>query len=407
MTPTARQRTPMLALLAADGISRLGNAMTMTAIPWFVLVTTGSAARTGMVIFAGAFTAVLSLLFGGVLVDRVGFRTASIVGDLASGLSVASIPLLDATVGLEFWQLLVLVFTGELLDTPAQVARYSALPRAAALAGTRFERVNSASDALFTLGSLAGPALAGVLIVAVGPANVLWLDAVSFLISIVLVKTLVPADLVQPAGDGDAGYCRQFREGMRFIRQERLLFPLILLLAVMNVLIGPIDVLIVPVYAKEVFDSAYALGLMAAAGAVGSLLGNVVFGWAGHRLSRRAVFFFGFISLPAVLLSLSSTPGLAVTLAVLAGLGFGLSLTNLLEYTIYFERIPEGMRARVLGLAGAIGWCTVPVGRLTGGGLIEAFGLPDGLLVLGLAALPLPFVVWIVPGFRDMRAPQG
>jgi hypothetical protein len=394
MTPTARQRTPMLALLAADGISRLGNAMTMTAIPWFVLVTTGSAARTGMVIFAGAFTAVLSLLFGGVLVDRVGFRTASIVGDLASGLSVASIPLLDATVGLEFWQLLVLVFTGELLDTPAQVARYSALPRAAALAGTRFERVNSASDALFTLGSLAGPALAGVLIVAVGPANVLWLDAVSFLISIVLVKTLVPADLVQPAGDGDAGYCRQFREGMRFIRQERLLFPLILLLAVMNVLIGPIDVLIVPVYAKEVFDSAYALGLMAAAGAVGSLLGNVVF-------------FFGFISLPAVLLSLSSTPGLAVTLAVLAGLGFGLSLTNLLEYTIYFERIPEGMRARVLGLAGAIGWCTVPVGRLTGGGLIEAFGLPDGLLVLGLAALPLPFVVWIVPGFRDMRAPQG
>jgi MFS family permease len=98
-------------------------------------------------------------------------------------------------------------------------------------------------------------------------------------------------------------------------------------------------------------------------------------------------------------------PALPLTLAVLAGFGLGLGLANVLEYTIYFERIPEGMRARVLGLAGAIGWGSVPLGRLAGGLLVESFGLTATLAGLALACLPLPLLMLIVPAFRDMRAP--
>ena len=82
------------------------------------------------------------------------------------------------------------------------------------------------------------------------------------------------------------------------------------------------------------------------------VVGTLVFGAIGHRLSRRAVFFVGFAVVPATLAALALEPALPLTLAVLAGFGLGLGLANVLEYTIYFERIPEGMRARVLGLAG-------------------------------------------------------
>ena len=73
------------ALTAADNISRLGDVMTAVVIPWFVLETTGSAGRTGVVVFAGAVAVVISLFLGGTVVDRLGFRRINILGDFASG----------------------------------------------------------------------------------------------------------------------------------------------------------------------------------------------------------------------------------------------------------------------------------------------------------------------------------
>jgi MFS family permease len=65
---------------------------------------------------------------GGPVVDRIGFKQASIVVDLAGALTVASIPLLYHTTGLSFWQLLVLVFLGGFLDAPGHTARQSLVP---------------------------------------------------------------------------------------------------------------------------------------------------------------------------------------------------------------------------------------------------------------------------------------
>jgi MFS family permease len=403
---TDRRALPLMALIAADNVSRVGNTITAVAIPWLVLTPTGSAALTGLAVFANALPVVISLLFGGVIADRYSYRRVSIVGDLASGATVAMIPLLDHTVGLAFWQLLVLVFLGTLLDIPAEVARTSAIPELAAQAGLRLERATALSESVLTVVSLVAPALAGVLIAVFGASNVLIIDALTFALAAAMVARFLP-DRPQSAQhtDESQGYVADFRRGLRFIRHERLLFPLVIFFAAMNLAIGPIESVFVPVYANEVFGSSVALGLMAAANGGGALAGTLVFGAIGHRLSRRAVFFVGFAVVPATLAALALEPALPLTLAVLAGFGLGLGLANVLEYTIYFERIPEGMRARVLGLAGAIGWGSVPLGRLAGGLLVESFGLTATLAGLALACLPLPLLMLIVPAFRDMRAP--
>jgi MFS family permease len=83
-------KLPLAILLLASAISQIGDAMAMVALPWFVLQTTGSAALTGL---AGAVTvlpAFLAGIFGGVLVDRLGYRRSSIIADLVSGLAIAS-----------------------------------------------------------------------------------------------------------------------------------------------------------------------------------------------------------------------------------------------------------------------------------------------------------------------------
>src|SRR5262245_36963353 len=124
----SRERLPFYALLSATAISLVGNAMTALAIPWFVLETTGSAAKTGISGFFAILPTAISAFFGGPLVDRLGSKRASVLSDVASGVSVATIPLLYATVGLEFWHLLGLVFLGAFLDAPGATARQALLP---------------------------------------------------------------------------------------------------------------------------------------------------------------------------------------------------------------------------------------------------------------------------------------
>ena len=85
-----------------------------------MLITTGSPALTGLAVFFNFVPAVLAAFFGGVVVDRLGFRTTSIAADLASAAAVAAIPLLEVTVGIEIWQLMALVFLGALLDAPGR-----------------------------------------------------------------------------------------------------------------------------------------------------------------------------------------------------------------------------------------------------------------------------------------------
>ena len=144
----ASGRTSLRALLTANAISLTGNKMTLLVIPWFVLETTGSPSRTALAGFFAFLPIPLSSLLGGPLIDRVGFKRMSILADLASAGAVAAIPLLHATIGIEFWQLLVLVFLGALLDAPGGTARASLLADVAEDAETTLERATSLEDAI-------------------------------------------------------------------------------------------------------------------------------------------------------------------------------------------------------------------------------------------------------------------
>src|SRR5262245_56487269 len=196
-TRTVDDRLPIFALLAANTISLAGSALTMIALPWFVLQTTGSAAMTGLAGFFVALPGFVAGIFGGTLVDRLGYKRVSIVADLVSGIAIALIPLLFITVGLAFWQLLALIFLGSLLEIPGVTARRALLPELAAMASVRLERVNGAFEAIQHLALLLGPPLAGILIVWLGASNVLWIDAATFAASAAIVTLAIPTALVR------------------------------------------------------------------------------------------------------------------------------------------------------------------------------------------------------------------
>ncbi len=97
-----QSRTPIYALLTANTLSFMAEAIAMVTIPWFVLELTGSYAQMGIIGFFTVMPRVIATFLGGQVVDRIGFRTSSIASDLLSGLSVCGIPILYATGHLTF-----------------------------------------------------------------------------------------------------------------------------------------------------------------------------------------------------------------------------------------------------------------------------------------------------------------
>ncbi|HET6821590.1 MAG TPA: MFS transporter, partial [Anaerolineales bacterium] len=191
-TRKARNTLPLYSLFIANAISLIGNVFSLIAIPWFVLQTTGSATQTGVTGFFTILPVVLAGFFGGTLIDRLGYKRTSIIADLASCVTTALIPLLYIKIGLEFWQLIVLVFLGALLDAPGSTARAALLPELAEQAGIPIERATSLVHVIERGARFVGAPLAGFLIGIMGTANVLWLNAASFIVSAAIIGFFVP-----------------------------------------------------------------------------------------------------------------------------------------------------------------------------------------------------------------------
>jgi MFS family permease len=374
-------RTPILTMLAAATISRLGNEITNLAVLWFVLETTGSAARAGLVGFFTLFPIVIALFFGGALVDRFGYRRMSVIADIASAITVAMIPILHHTVGLPLWALLALVFLGAILDTPGHTARRAMLPDLARRANMPIERATSLLESSSAVVSLVGPILAGVLVAAVGTTSALFVDSATFVISAALIARGIPA--VRVARDTASRYMDEVLEGLRFLRASRLLVTIMVAAAVANLFAAPIGGVMLPVFAHDQGWSARYLGFIFAGFGGGALIGSLVYGVIGPRFRRRpmlAGFFIG-IGVAIMLFAIAGSIATAMLLAFLAGLPLG-AIGPLLG-AVQLERIPEELRGRVLGAVGSVSMSAAPLGMLIAGPIVEWSGTDAGFIIGG------------------------
>src|SRR5437879_8214904 len=83
------KQLPIYAFFTGSGISYTGDVLTLLAIPWFVLQTTGSVEQTGITAFFSTLPTVLTAFFGSTIVDRLGYKRTSVLGDTASTVTVA------------------------------------------------------------------------------------------------------------------------------------------------------------------------------------------------------------------------------------------------------------------------------------------------------------------------------
>lgn len=404
-----RDRIPILALLSANAVSVLGNSMSAVAVPWFVLQTTGSAAKTGLTGAVMALGTVLAAFFGGPIVDRLGFKHTSVLSDLVNSATVALIPLLFMADYLAFWHLLVLVFLGAVLDAPGLSAREALIPDLARSARMTLERANSADAAIPRLAQFLGPPLAGMLIAALGAVSVLWLNAATFVFSAILVAAVVPSirrtNVGNTSTEEEQSYFIQLLEGMKFVLSSRLILSLVFVVTVANLLDGPLQAVILPIYADKIFSSALSLGLILGGFGGGALAGTFLFGAIGHRVPTRLTFVLCFVlGGPSSYLALAATPPLPVLVGVFAVVGMLAGPINPISSTVFQRYTPLEMRGRVFGVLNAASLAATPIGMALGGLLVEGVGLVPTLVGMGACYLVITMTMFFNSSLYEMDA---
>jgi MFS family permease len=403
-----RNRRALVGLYVAAGVSLMGSRISFVALPWLVLITTGSPLKTGVVSFAELVPYVVVNAVGGPLIDRMGARLAAVSANATSAVLVAAIPLLHHLGALEFVVLVALIAPVGALRGLADSAMRVLLPEAVAAAGVSMTRAVTVFDGVSRAAALVGAPLGGVLIAAWGTINTLWLDAFSFVVAAASVALLVR--VARPAPDAEAErvpYLRALREGAVFLRTDRLLRMIAVMLLITNLFDQAYLSIFAPVWAHEVADSSVVLGLLFGASSAGAVVGNIVFTVVGTRLARYPTYTICFLVVGAPrLVAMAFSDEVWMVLPVCFAAGLDAAAINTILGTVEYERIPAEMLSRVLGMMAAISWAGIPLGSLLGGWIVPQLGLTGGLLVAGGAYLLVTLVPVFSATWRQMSAPQ-
>ncbi|MGW2993206.1 MFS transporter [Streptomyces sp. NPDC001193] len=372
-----------MAVYVAGAVTALGTQMTLLALPWLVLETTGSATRAGLV-FAGQVLPMALLGFaGGEVIQRLGARRTMVISDLARAPVVALIPLLQTLGTLNLAVLMAIVTALGVLAVPYHAAqRVLAMellsPHARSLA-----RANSALAGVTNGSAFVGPALAGALIPLAGTTSVIWLDAATFAFSGLLLLRRVPA------GGGGAGRSaagpRGLWAGVRHLCGDWFLSRAMLSTVVFGLMLRT-QMITMPVLAFTRFEGdARVGGLLIAAYGAGGLVGSV----AAYVLAARvAPVRLACTALVCVALPLWTllVPGPASVLVVAVGLSSAAApLANAPLMGLLSARLPDGFGPKVLQAVVTISTLAGPLGFLAAGAVLDRAGVAATLW--GVAAL--------------------
>jgi predicted MFS family arabinose efflux permease len=362
---------PMAALLVAEVLSTTGSQMTGLALPWFVLVTTGSASQLALVVAAEVAGFALFAIPSGSLLARLGPQRTMRLCDAVRAPLMLLVPLLHWTGDLNLPILVVLAFVLGVASTPYSAGQHVIVAEILDQDEATVERGNALLQGATRITMLCGPALAGVLIAAVGAPTVLVVDAASYLVAFALVTLFVPiAADVQPDGAEDG---RGLLAGVRCLMRDPLLrgwtSALVVGDASFSVLFLSIPVL---VFAHYGADPRLAGALLAAWG-VGAVIGNV----ANYRSSRIG----GLRQAPwqvlvqAAPLWALAAPVPAIALAGALGLsGLANGMVNPTLHAFLTLRPPPAVRAKALTAANAASSIGAPIALAVAAPAFAAYG---------------------------------
>jgi len=387
-------------VVLARFISLTGTNMTTVALPWFVLATTGSTTKMGLVLACSTLPAFVLGIPAGSVVAMLGARRSLILGDSLRAPLLVSIPVLHAAGVLTFPVLLVLVTAIGVFAVPYAAASSSLLPELVGENEREVARAQAALQVAIQVTGVIGPVLAGVLIPVLGAPQVLYVDGGSYALSALIVAGLVSAGRAVPRADRRRGVLA----GVRHVFADRLLASIVTVALVAHVALAALFASL-PALAFRAFHDAHVAGVLFSSDAVGSVLGGLLALRLARRFSPLRVGIAGFalMAAPIWLLAIGHSIPLAVVVMFVFGIGGPLGVSPI--SALLTTRAPAEIRPKVVAAFLSITSAGTPLGAaLTGYAIV---GLGFATTYLGIAAamtFATLLLVWCVREARPVVA---
>ncbi len=383
-------------LLAADLVSMTGSSMVPVALSFALAGRGAGAGAIGSVLFAETMPMALLLLLGGVVADRLSPRPVMVAADAVCFLAQAV--------------LAVLLFTGRAplvaiipLSALIGVGAAFAMPGRSALlvrivAGEQLQSANALLTMASSISSLIGPGVGGLLVASVGPESAVGIDALSYLVSAVLLLRL-RLRIPPPERQEESSVAASFAAGWTEFRRHRWIWLLAAQASLVFLLSwGPFTVLGALTYAALPHGSVQWGGLLSILGAgvgIGALLG------ARLRPERPILFcLLGFLIYPVVPFGIALHWPFAVQACCMLVAGTGFGLYNVLWETSVQRTIPPDLLSRVSSFDQFSSFCMMPLGFVVAAPLSDWLGTDRALILGGVITV---LCITLCLGLRDIR----
>lgn len=379
-------------------VGSVGSQLTVVAIPYQVYAETHSSLQVGAVSIAQLGPLIVGALIGGSVGDAVDRRTLLLVASCALALTSLALSL------------------NSLLHHPSVVAIYLVSALAAGLTGFANTARNAAVPTLverrllapayafmqiiLQVGTVAGPALAGLLIGAIHVQWVYGVDAMTYGVTLAAVFLMAP---IPPAAGAARPGIGSVMEGLRYLRGRQQLQGVYLMDT--NAMVFGMPRALFPALAATVFHGgATTLGYLYAAPGAGALLGAVTTGWVTRTRRQGWVIFLAVVVWGAAITVFGFSHVLVVSLVLLAVAGWADVISAVLRNTVLMSSIPEQFRSRMASIQMAVVQGGPRLGDLEAGGVATAISTEFSIVSGGIACMVgAALLLCALPGFRRYR----
>jgi MFS family permease len=386
-------------------VSLLGDGVFLVAMAWQVYALSNSPAALALVGVAMTVPTIVFLLLGGVVSDRLDRRRIMLGADVARGLAVGLMAVLSLTGALELWHVVALVAVygaGQAFFSPAFDAIVPDV-----LPPDELAQANALDQFVRPIAlRLAGPALGGVLIALLGAGSAFALDALSFAVSAGALLAMTPRP--RKAATEHATVMADIGAGLRYIRAHVWLWATFASAAIAYLLfMGPAEVLLPYIVKNDLHGSAADLGIVFAAGGIGSVGCAVVLGQRG--LPRRDITFMYVTWTLATVAIAGYGLATAVWQLMIASLAFNALETagTIVWATAKQRHVPAALLGRVSSLDWLISIGLLPLSFALTGPVTSAIGAQATLIGAGLIGGAVTFGALLLPGMRDLESVDG
>ena len=362
-----------------QSISVIGTWMTRLATSWLVYRLTHSALLLGIVSFAGQIISFLIGPLAGVWVERLDRRKLLVWTQAAAAVQSLAMASLTLAHLITLWEIIALTALQGLINAFDMPGRQSFLVQ-------MVDDPNDLSNAIAINSSMAngarliGPAIAGLVIAAVGEGWCFLIDGVSYfaVVASLLLMHIKPASIVRTADN----MLEQMREGWDYVRTFRPIRSILLLFSIVC-LMGYSYAVLLPIFAALLHGGASTLGWLTTASGVGALTSGLslaarksVIGLT--RMGQVAVAILG-----AALIFFGLSHRLWLSLVLMVFVGFGLMQGAAISNTVIQSLVPEDKRARVMSYYTTAFFGSAPFGSLLAGVLAHRIGAPHTVMLTG------------------------